>query len=83
MRYVRMHASRPIARRGAPDLAKSLASSTIRGDSELKKRRFEFKRNQITTDLILLVVRHGAEAEKLVEIDIEDMGSKYSWRNGL
>jgi len=49
----------------------------------LKKRRFEFKRNQITTDLILLVVRHGAEAEKLVEINIEDMGSKYSWRNGL
>ena len=24
------------------------------GDSELKKRRFEFKRNQITTDLICL-----------------------------
>jgi hypothetical protein len=53
------------------------------GDSELEKRRFEFKRNQITDGSDLLVVRHYAEAEKLVEINMRIMGSKYSWRNGL
>jgi hypothetical protein len=43
--------------------------------------KFLLKRDQITMDLICLIVRHCDGTEKVVGIN-EDMGSKHSWRNG-